>query len=311
MNIVLVAQESAGVQALRLVEKTQHRLTAVLTGTEHGEGAERGVTVAAVAREFGVPVFPARAVRDGMFSAELRRQRVDVLLNVHSLYLIDAEVLAVPRVGSFNLHPGTLPEYVGLNVPSWAIYHGEANHGVTLHWMTPRVDAGPVAFSAFFPLTPADTGLSVLAKCVQHGMPLISELLRVLAHDSSGIPVVEQDLAKRRYFGKEVPNGGWVPWSLSARQVVDFVRACDCGPWPSPWGRPRTLVSGTEITVLRASLTGEEAAVAPGTVGAPDGDGIRVAAADEWVVIRRLRINGRGAAPSTVLSAGDALAGGR
>lgn len=142
-------------------------------------------------------------------------------------------------------------------------------------------------------------------------MPLISELLRVLAHDSSGIPVVEQDLAKRRYFGKEVPNGGWVPWSLSARQVVDFVRACDCGPWPSPWGRPRTLVSGTEITVLRASLTGEEAAVAPGTVGAPDGDGIRVAAADEWVVIRRLRINGRGAAPSTVLSAADALAGGR
>lgn len=310
MNIVLVAQESAGVQTLRLVEKSQHRLTAVLTGTEHGEGAERGVTVATVAREFGVPVFPARTVRDWMFSTELRRQRVDVLLNVHSLYLINAEVLAAPRIGSFNLHPGALPEYAGLNVPSWAIYHGETSHGVTLHWMAPRVDAGPIAFSASFPLTPADTGLSVSAKCVEHGMPLLSQLLTVLAHDSSRIPVVEQDLARRRYFGKEVPHRGWVPWSLPARQVVDFVRACDYGPWSSPWGLPRTLASGTEIGILRASRTGEEAVVPPGTVGVPEGDGIRVAAADEWVVIRRLRIGGKGAAPAAVLNAGDALVGG-
>ncbi|MGH3996013.1 MAG: methionyl-tRNA formyltransferase, partial [Pseudonocardiaceae bacterium] len=249
-------------------------------------------------------------VRDRMFSAELRRQRVDVLLNVHSLYLIDAEVLAAPGIGSFNLHPGPLPEYAGLNVPSWAIYHGETSHGVTLHWMAPRVDAGPIAFSASFPLTPTDTGLSVLAKCVQHGMPLLSELLTVLTHDSSGIPVAEQDLARRRYFGKEVPHGGWVPWTLPAKQVVDFVRACDYGPWPSPWGLPRTLISGTEIAILRAFLTGEEAVVPPGTVGAPDGDGIRVAAADEWIVIRRLRIGGRSAAPAAVFSAGDALVAG-
>jgi UDP-4-amino-4-deoxy-L-arabinose formyltransferase/UDP-glucuronic acid dehydrogenase (UDP-4-keto-hexauronic acid decarboxylating) len=310
VNIVLVAQESAGVQALQLVQKTQHRLVAVLTGTKLGEGAERGVTVAAVAKDLGIPVFPARVVRDRMFSAELRRERVDVLLNVHSLYLIDAEVLAAPRIGSFNLHPGPLPEYAGLNVPSWAIYRGETSHGVTLHWMVPKVDAGPVAFSASFPLTPVDTGVSVFAKCVQHGMPLISKLLTVLAHDPSEIPAIEQDLTRRRYFGGEVPHGGWVPWSLAARQVVDFVRACDYGPWPSPWGLPRTAISGTEIAVHRASLTGEEAVVPPGTVGALDGDGIRVAAADEWVVIRRLRIDGKSVAPAAVLRAGDALVGG-
>ena len=310
VNIVLVAQESAGIQTLRLVAKTQHQLTAVLTSTERGEGSKRGVTVGAVARELGIPVLPAELVKDPTLGAELRQQRVDVLLNVHSLYLIDATVLSAPRIGSFNLHPGALPEYAGLNVPSWAIYQGGTRHSVTLHWMASKVDAGPIAFSASFPLMPTDTALSVYAKCVQHGIPLISQLLEILNHALPLIPAVEQDLARRHYFGKNVPHDGWVPWWLSAKQVVDFVRACDYGPWQSPWGNPRTVISGTEIAILKASFTGEETSVLPGTVGIPDGDGVRVAAADEWVVVRQLRIDGRSIPAGRVLNVGDSLAAG-
>ena len=73
----------------------------------------------------------------------MREQGVDLLLNVHSLYLIARRtVVAAPRIGSFNLHPGPLPEYAGLNTPSWAIYNGEREHGVTVHWMEPGVDTG-------------------------------------------------------------------------------------------------------------------------------------------------------------------------
>ena len=310
MNIVVAAQESAGVQTLRLVDKARHHLALVLTGTERGEGVERGVTVAAVARELGVPILPAVVVKDAVFASELRRLQVDVLLNVHSLYLVNPAVLAAPRIGSFNLHPGPLPDYAGLNVPSWAIYNGETSHGATLHWMAPEVDAGPVAFSASFPLTPTDTGLSTSAKCVQHGMFLISELLNRLARKDSEVPRLEQDTRRRRYFGKLTPHAGWVPWWLPARQVVNFVRACDYGPWPSPWGQPRTVASRTEIAILRASNTGEYAGAPPGTVGAPDGDGMRVAAADEWVVVRRLRIDGKGVPPRAALNPGDVLVAG-
>jgi hypothetical protein len=48
---------------------------------------------------------PAAAVKDPAFASELWRRHVDVLLNVHSRHLIDPEVLAAPRIGSFNLHP--------------------------------------------------------------------------------------------------------------------------------------------------------------------------------------------------------------
>lgn len=309
MNILLVAQEAAGIQAIRQVEQSPHRLVAVLTSSEGADTSGRGVRVSSVARGLGVPVLPAQSVRDPSFAEELRRAEVDVLLNVHSLYLINSQVLAAPRVAGFNLHPGPLPEYAGLNVPSWAIYNGEQEHGVTLHWMRARVDAGPIAFNATFSITERDTGVSVSAKAVQHGLPLVSKLLTCLSEDPSSIPSREQDLTRRRYFGKEVPHGGWVPWRLPARQLVDFVRACDYGPLPSPWRSPRTMAPGTgrEVQIERVSRTGKPTDAPPGTVGRSRNDGVPVAAGDEWVLVSRTRVDGKIAAPATAFEASDLL----
>ncbi|WP_214365552.1 methionyl-tRNA formyltransferase [Pseudonocardia sp. H11422] len=307
MKIVLVAEEAAGIQALRTISATSHRLHTVLTSTWACEETGRGVTVASVARDLGVPTLPAALVSDPGFAGVLSRYEVDVLLNVHSLRLIDAAVLAAPRVGCFNLHPGPLPSYAGMNVPSWAVYHGEASHAVTLHWMSPTVDAGAIAHSARFPLTEDDTGLSVSAACVRWGIPLIGRLLAGLAADPVDIPAVEQDLSMRRYFHRQVPHEGWIPWRAPARRVLGLVRACDFGPWLSPWGRPRARRGDTEIEICRARATGEPTSSPPGTVAACDGVEARIAAGDEWVLVRRLRVDGAAVAPNEVLTLGDVL----
>jgi methionyl-tRNA formyltransferase len=160
---LLVAEESAGIQVLRALAASPHRVVAAMTAPPTRGG---GATVGGVAETLGVPVLPSERVRDAETADWIRAEGVDLLLNVHSLYLIVGEVVAAPRIGSFNLHPGPLPEYAGLNTPSWAIYNGEPRHGVTVHWMEPEVDTGPIAYSATFDLSESDTGLSVSARCV-------------------------------------------------------------------------------------------------------------------------------------------------
>jgi len=307
MRIVLAAEETAGVQALRLLTGSPHRLHAVLTGSRTDDRT-RGVTVARAARALSVPVLPADLVKDPRFADDLRREGVDVLLNVHSLHLVDAAVLAAPRVGCFNLHPGPLPEYAGMNVASWALYNGETSHGVTVHWMVPQVDAGPVAFRDSFPITDTDTALSVSATCARRGLSLIEALLTGLAADPVEIPAMDQDRRARRYFGRQVPDDGWIPWAAPARCIVDLVRACDYGPFDSPWGRARTRQHGTELTIGAAQRTGERTRSAPGTVGSCDRGEARIAAGDEWVAVRRLRMAGAAVAPDAVLTRGDVLA---
>ncbi len=307
MRIALAAEEAAGVQALRLVADSVHEACVVLTASNPGDRT-RGRTVAAVADELGIDTLPGAAVRDPGLAAVLRARRVDVLLNVHSLYVVHAAVLAAARVGCFNLHPGPLPDYAGLNAPNWALYHGEPTHGVTLHWMAPGIDTGPIAYRHGFPLAGEDTGLSVSATCAREGLRLISRLLEDLATDPRRVPVIAQDVAARRYFGREVPHDGWIPWTDDAVHVTGLVRACDYGPWASPWGRARTRGNGgPEISVRRAHRTGRPATEPPGTVGPTDNAQAWVAARDEWVVISRLQVAGAATPADRVLAIGDVL----
>lgn len=89
--------------------------------------------------------------------AELEPLGIDLLLNVHSLYIVPEAVLRIPRYGAHNLHPGPLPQYAGLSTPSWAIYYGEAFHGVTLLAWSAASTPGRSRFRTTIPLLPDDT----------------------------------------------------------------------------------------------------------------------------------------------------------
>jgi methionyl-tRNA formyltransferase len=307
----MVAEESAGAQSLDalLAAPESPEIVAVVTAMEP-EGTRRPLVAAAAARH-GLDVFPASTLRGGSFAETLRDLDVDLLINIHSLFVLGPDIVRAPRIGSFNLHPGPLPEYAGLNAPSWAIYEGKSTHAVTVHWMDARIDSGPVAYRASFAIDGADTGLSLTAKCARHGVPLLLRLVADAARDPSSIPALEQDLQRRRYFGREVPNGGRLVWADSAGQIVRLVRAADYGPFDSPWGIPRTRLGDGPVGIAKASLTGEAADEPPGTVGSPlERGGMMVAAADEWVAVHRMWRNGRSVSPSEVCSPGERLGDG-
>jgi methionyl-tRNA formyltransferase len=311
LRVVVVAEESAGAQALDalLAAPESPAIVAVVTTTEP-EGGRRPLVAAAGARH-GLDVLPASTLRSGSFAESIRELDVDLLVNVHSLFVLGPDVVRAPRIGSLNLHPGPLPEYAGLNAPSWAIYQGETRHAATLHWMEAGIDTGPVAYRTSFAIEDADTGLSLTAKCVRHGVPLLSRLIADAARDPSSIPALEQDLRRRRYFGREVPNEGRLIWAAPAGEIVRFVRAADYSPFDSPWGIPRARLGDGQVGIVKASLTGEAADERPGTVGRSlERGGMTVAAADEWVAVHRMWRDGRSVSPSEVCSPGDRLGDG-
>jgi methionyl-tRNA formyltransferase len=304
VNVLLVAEESAGIQVLRMLARSGHRIVGVMTAPPTRGG---GATVASVAESLAVPVLASARVKDPATAEWMRAEGVDLLLNVHSLYLIHGDVVSAPRIGSFNLHPGPLPGYAGLNAPSWAIYRGERRHAVTLHWMEAGIDTGAIAYESAFDIGEHDTALAVAVRCVKEGIPLVERLLEAAAQGKDAIPARRQDLSGRRYFGRDVPGGGRIVWSRPARELVGLVRACDYAPFPSPWGQPRARLEDHALAITKASCTGEPANAAPGAVGRVDGDGALVAAGDEWILVHRVQVNGTAGPAAEVLTPGMAL----
>jgi methionyl-tRNA formyltransferase len=309
VNILLVGEESAGIQTLKALVGSDHRIVAVMASQSKNNGGLANLWE--TSERFGYQPWPAKLVKDPRFADEVRAAEVDVILNIHSLFIINKEVVNAPRIGCFNMHPGPLPRYAGLNAVSWAIYRGETSHGVTIHKMEPGIDTGPIVYQELFDIDDADTGLTLSARCIRSGIPLVLRLMETVSTDPAAIPLTPQDLTKREYFGREIPHEGKLFWSLPAREIVNFVRACDFFPFPSPWGHPQTILESMsgekEIGVMKARLTGERCNRPPGTVGEVVGSGVKVACGDEWVVVNKLKVEERYVDSAEVLKPGSRL----
>lgn len=313
MNVILVGEDSAGIQTLRALMDSDHRIVAVMASQSKSNDGLANLWE--TAGRLGYQTWPSKLVKDPRLANDVRAAEVDIILNIHSLFIINKDIVLAPRIGCFNMHPGPLPRYAGLNAASWAIYRGETSHGVTIHKMEPEIDTGPIVYQELFDIDDADTGLTLSAKCIRSGIALVLRLMETASTDPSAIPLIPQDLTKREYFGREIPHDGRLFWSLPAREIVNFVRACDFFPFHSPWGHPRTILepmSGAqEIGVVKAFLTGEKCDRSPGTVGEFVGPGVKIACGDEWIIVNKLKVEGRYVNSADVLKPGNYLGNGR
>lgn len=66
-----------------------------------------------------------------------------------------------------NIHPSLLPKYPGLDTHARALAAGEREHGASVHFVTPAVDAGPVVLQAAVPVRPDDTPESLAARVLE------------------------------------------------------------------------------------------------------------------------------------------------
>lgn len=300
INVVLVAEEAAGVQTLRRISNSCHVLMGVLTSVDS--------SIAVIAHRFKIPVLDAQEVLNPGFSEWMNSHHIDVLLNVHSLYRICPEVIQAARVGAFNLHPGPLPAYSGLNVPSWAVYNEEPTHAVTVHRITDKIDTGNIVYETEFPLTSADTGLTVSVTCAQKGLNLIEQLLNELSHDPSSIPARPQELSQRTLYKRgDIPGNGFIQWSHPAHKIDAFVRACNYSPFPSPWGEPKSRNGATEISILKTTISNKTCDEDPGTVRRMIDGRTAIATANHWILVDRCKVDGETRTAASVLNPGDIL----
>jgi UDP-4-amino-4-deoxy-L-arabinose formyltransferase/UDP-glucuronic acid dehydrogenase (UDP-4-keto-hexauronic acid decarboxylating) len=293
-------------KTVQAIASTRHDIICVFARQPRADTPATSMWTSAQRRK--IPVMEGRRVRDPQLAEELRAMDVDLLLSVRSPHIVHPAVIAAPRIGSFNLHSGPLPQYAGLNVGLWAIYNGESQHGVTVHRMTAEIDAGDIAYQAWFPIEPSDTGLTVIRKGVEAGIPLLLRLVADAEESPASIPAIAQDLSQRRYYGKAAPQGGVVDWSAPAARVVNHVRACDFFPFTSPWGIPLAYRNDQQFGIVKATASNETCRSSPGTVAPWNDDSVRVAAGDQWVIVHTVMIGDERLPATQFLYEGDQLA---
>lgn len=132
----------------------------------------------------------------------------DLLLSASFPHRIPASVTAIPRYGAYNLHPAPLPRGRGPN-PLRLIYEGARTTGITLHQISPRLDAGAIFSRREVPLPEAVTAEGILTIWDRLCEEALDEgVARALA----GEPGTPQDETQASYAALFTPEECWLPW---------------------------------------------------------------------------------------------------
>lgn len=80
-----------------------------------------------------------------------------------------------------NIHPSLLPNFPGLDTHQRAIQAGVKEHGATVHFVTDKVDQGPIILQARVPVYPEDTPDILAARVLKEEHRIYPEAIRAFA----------------------------------------------------------------------------------------------------------------------------------
>ena len=80
-----------------------------------------------------------------------------------------------------NIHPSLLPEFPGLDTHARALQNGARQHGASVHFVTPGVDAGPIIIQATVPVYEDDSPEVLAARVLRKEHRIYPQAIRWFA----------------------------------------------------------------------------------------------------------------------------------
>ncbi|MCW7503704.1 methionyl-tRNA formyltransferase [Leptospira paudalimensis] len=202
-------------------------------------------SVDTLALENKIPFYYSDLRKDQILLHELKSKKIKYLISVNYRYIIPNQLLNSAEY-PLNIHGSLLPKYRGRAPHIWAIINGEAFTGVTCHIMEATVDTGPIYSQIKIPISAETTGNDIINEFKAIYPKVLSETLEKI--DNQYIPTPQKE-EEATYFGKRIPEMGYIDILKSKKSILNFVRA-QTRPYP---GAYYFLPTGEKIIIYKIS----------------------------------------------------------
>ena len=281
---------------------------AVYTQPDRPAGRGRKLTPSPVkqaALAAGIPVEQPESLKTIEARETLAAYRPDLMVVVAYGLILPRKVLAIPRLGCWNVHASLLPRWRGAAPIQRAILAGDAESGVDLMQMEAGLDTGPVLLERRTAITREDTGGSLHDRLSLLGADaLIEGLQRVIGGES--MPARPQSDDGVMYAHKLEKAEARLDFTRAAIALERQVRAFD--PWPVAEGE----IAGEQVRIWAAHAIDDATTVLPGQVIGAQRHGIDIACGEGVLRVTALqRAGGKRISVTDYLNARPELRGTR
>ncbi len=130
--------------------------------------------------EWGIANYPTSDLNSSIYINSVKALEPDLLISIACPQKIRDELLAVPKIGSINLHGGYLPDFPGVFTPFWNLLKGSNYAGCTVHWMNCAIDSGDIILRKKFHIDGSMSILDIYSEISKIGIPLVVEAIDLL-----------------------------------------------------------------------------------------------------------------------------------
>jgi phosphoribosylglycinamide formyltransferase-1 len=141
-----------------------------------------------IARAHGIPALALspkdsadRTAFDESLFSRIAAVQPDLIVCAGYMRLISEAAVRRFAGRMINIHPSLLPKYPGLHTHARAIAAGEREHGASVHYVIPALDAGPVIAQARVPVLDGDTPETLAGRVLEREHPLLVASVRWIA----------------------------------------------------------------------------------------------------------------------------------
>ncbi len=260
-------------------------IVAVYTQPDRPAGRGRKLVASPVkqaAIAAGLPVEQPETLKAVDAQQRLRKLNLDLFVVVAYGLILPRKVLAIPRLGCWNVHASLLPRWRGAAPIQRALLAGDSETGVCLMQMEAGLDTGPVLLQRSIPIAPDATGGSLHDQLAGLGAQVLGDALQRVVRGAAMTPT-PQPAEGASYAHKLDKAEARLDWNEPAVVLERKVRAFD------PWPVAETGIGGERLRIWSAQALPARVATTPGRIVAVSRDGIDIACADGILRITALQ----------------------
>ncbi len=274
MRILYMGTPEFAVEQLRRLVETGHEICGVFTQPDKPKNRGMKMTFSPVkeyALSQGLDVYQPTKMRDG--SALEIVEKLQPELTVVAAYgrILPEDILAVPPMGSINVHSSILPQYRGAAPINWAILDGCKETGVTIMHMAKELDAGDIICVKKTEILPDENAQELTYRLALLGADALEEAVAQLANGTAArTPQDHSAFTYAPMLSKELSP---MDWTKPAQKLHDQVRGL------IPWPCASTELGGKKVKIFRTKI-GEKTNAGAGTILTAGKQGLEIACGD-------------------------------
>jgi methionyl-tRNA formyltransferase len=232
-----------------------------------------------------IPVEQPESLKDAAIQEHLASYRPDLMVVVAYGLILPRAVLAIPRLGCWNVHGSLLPRWRGAAPIQRAILAGDAETGVDLMQMEAGLDTGPVLLERRTPIGAHDNSGMLHDRLAALGAEVLREGLARLQRGEP-LPATAQPADGVTYAHKLDKAEALLDWNESSAVLDRKIRAFN------PWPVAEAVIAGERVRIHAAEPV--DAQGAPGEPVRASRSRLAIACGDGALAILKLqRAGGR------------------